>query len=276
MEEKKIKRKINWWLEDTDFLHLTNFDYIYYLETLCKHISNLIKNIPIPVLTSYDPKNKAIYFSVGSNKERILLDTNIAYFDYLTLVKRYLYQFFPKYEIDYEIERALTEDEIVELIKEKKNKNEKIDYNDILLIKKKEILHEAGIIEKITMMKDEFVLNINSKRQIRMSGTTSMPMSLSTFMDKLKVISNDQKKYNFIFTNSEFVKELREDVQDINITYSGKQMINFFTINFKDLRMFPLEKIDNFLYKWNKFKIKFESISLRDDCLKIYEKAKEK
>jgi hypothetical protein len=267
MEEQKIKRRINWWLEDVDFLSRSNFHDLYYLESLCKTISNMIKNLPIPVLTSYDSRNKAIYFTVGSIKKGFPLDTNIAYFDFITLVKRYLIQFFPSYEITYEKEIDLTEDEILIKVRE-----EKVNLNDALLMKKKVKIKEKGIIEKITMMKDEFVLNRNGQKEVRISGSVYLPMSLSTFMDKLKIIKNDQKKFNFIEENSCFIKFIEDNKSEISITYSGQQLFNFFKINFEDLKSFSLEQIDNFNYKWGRFKIKFDSLTLKNDCLGFYNK----
>jgi hypothetical protein len=272
----KIKRKINWWLEDSEFLSKSNFHDLYYMETVCKYVSNMIKNIPIPVLTSYDTKNKSIYFSVGKNKKGFKLDIDIAYYDYITLTKRWLSRFFPTYEIEIESEIGLSEEEIAILIKDKKEKKEKIDYNDILLLRKKVSTKEKGTIEKITMMKDEFILNVDGKRQIRISGVTYKPKSLSMFMDELKVIATDIEKREFIFNNSSFIKNLDEgNNKELSVNYQGKQMLSFFQINYEDLKNEHLQMIDNFNYKWGKFKIKFESLSLKNDCISFYNKMQE-
>lgn len=270
---KKIKRKANWWLEDQEFISRTEFHDLYYMETLCKYVSNMVKNIPIPVLTSYDKKNKAIYFSIGRIKKGFPIDVNIAYFDYTTLIKKWLRQFFPSYEVELEVEVGLTEEEILDKVR-----IEKVDLNDALLMKKKEKVIEKGVIEKITILKDEFILNRNDGgiRELRMSGSVEYPMSLSTFMDKLKNIQNQMKRYDFIFENSHVIRELRESTQDINISYQGEQLINFFKINFDDMRKYSLEKIDDFHYQWGVFKIRFESVSLRNDCLNFYNNEMEK
>lgn len=270
--EQKEKHKINWWLEDSDFLAKAEFHDHYYLESVCKHVANMIKNIPIPVLTSYDPKNKSIYFSVGKIKKDFKLDVNIAYYDYITIVKRYLYQFFPTYNIEYEKEVDLSEDEIWEKV----NK-EKMNLNDAIMCKKKTKVKEKGVIEKEVRLKDEFIINVNGKRQVRITGSLQFPMSLSTFMSKLKLIKNDKKRYDFIFENSTFIKDIGAiPKQDILITYSGNQLLNFFKINFEDLKGSPLIQIDTFTYKWGVFRIKFESQSLKTDCLNYYEKEKSK
>jgi hypothetical protein len=267
----KIKRKINWWLEDHDFLSRSNFPDLYYFETVCKHISNMVKNLPIPVLTTYDSKNKSIYFSVGKIKNSFLLNTDISYSDYITLIKRGLYQFFPRYEIIYDKEEEYSEEELWEIVRK-----DKINLNDALLLRKTSKVKEIGIIEKITMLRDEFILSINGDKQVRISGSTYMPMSLSIFMDKLKVLEKNEDKYNFIFSNSAMVKYLHEDNRDINIVYPGKQMIHFFDINFEDLKNFELVPIDNFNYRWGKFKITFESLTLKNDCIALYTKKMEK
>ena len=270
-EKSKIKHKINWWLEDREFLSRSNFPDLYYFETLCNHIANMVKNIPIPVCTSYDTKNKAIYFSVGKIKKGFKIDIDIAYYDFLTIIKRWLIQYYPKYEIEKEIEKELTEEEMAEKAKQGMN------LNDIILFRKKEIVKEVGYIEKITMLKDEFILNINGERQVRISGSAMTPMSLSTFMDKLKLLQNNKKKYDFIMQNSLLIKKLYStDKTEINITYAGKQMLSFFKINYIDLKNENLIELQPFLYKWGVFKIKFESMSLKNDCLNYYNEQKSK
>jgi hypothetical protein len=270
-EVTKIKHKINWWLEDSDFLSRSNFPDLYYFETLCNHIANMVKNIPIPACTSYDTKNKAIYFSVGKIKKGFKIDVNISYYDFLTIVKRWLIQFYPMYEIEKVIERELTEDEMVIKVKQG------MDFNDIINFRVKEKIIEKGYIEKITMLKDEFILNVNGERQVRISGSASFPMSLSTFMDKLKLLTNNKKKYDFIMQNSLLIKNLiKSDKQEILVNYPGKQMLQFFIINFPDLKNTKLEMIDNFMYKWGVFKIKFESLTLKNDCLNYYNEQIEK
>ena len=49
-------------------------------------------------------------------------------------------------------------------------------------------------------------------------------------------------------------------------------MLNFFAINYEDYKNFILEQIDEFQYKWGKFRVIFESKLLRDDCLALYTK----
>lgn len=265
--QQKEKRKSNWWLEDSDFLKKSNFHDLYYLETVCRYISNMIKNIPIPVLTTYDPKSKGIYFSVGKIKKGFPLQVDISYYDYVTLVKRWLSQFFPSYEIEYEKEEEYSDDEIWKIVKE-----EKIKLNDALMLRKKIKVKEKGVIEKETRSQDEFILNVNGNRQIRITGTAYLPMSLSTFMSELKSITDSKEKRNFILDNSTFVKHLDDNKQELNIAYSGKQLLNFFKINFEDLMNEELIEIEPFIYKWGKFKIKFESLSLKNDCLEFYNK----
>jgi hypothetical protein len=145
------------------------------------------------------------------------------------------------------------------------------------LFRLKEKVTEKGFIEKITMREDSFILNRNDERQVRMSGTKLIPMSLSTFMDKLKLLKNDQKKFDFIMQNSIVIKNLIvSEKSEINIAYQGKWMLNFFVINYPDLKNKKLIEIDSFLYRWGNFKIKFESMSLKNDCLNYYNDQKSK
>jgi len=187
--EKKSKLKANEWLENKeDFIIKSNFDDKYYLITLARHILNFLRNAPIPILSSYDPVHKSIWFSVGNNSKGFEIDTNVAYFDYLTIIKRWLIQFYPHYELDHIIEEELSVDEVVELKKQATERGELFDVQDALLMKKKKIVKETGIIEKITLKSDEFIFNHDGKKFIRLSGTRYNILPLSTFLENIRSI----------------------------------------------------------------------------------------
>jgi len=264
-------RKSNFWLEDIDFLKKTNFKDLYYLESLTKHISNFLKNVPIPVLATYDAKYKRIYFSVGQHKKGFSLDVEIAYYDYITLVKRWLRKFYPQYKVIYEIEDLLSENEIYEKIKQG------MKFSEAASLTKKVKKTEIGVIEKIKLVEDEFILVVNGESQLRVSGTLQQPMTLKIFLNELKQISLNEEKRKFIFDHSKLIKILpNPNEKKILITYSGKQLLNFFKINFEDLKNYDLIEIEPFYYQWGRFYIKFDSKSLLNDCLELYKKEKEK
>lgn len=102
-------------------------------------------------------------------------------------------------------------------------------------------------------------------------------MTLKTFLNNLKSISSNEEKRKFIFDHSKLIKILPSpNEKKILITYSGKQLLNFFKINFEDLKNYELIELEPFLYQWGRFQVKFESKSLLNDCLDFYRKEKEK
>lgn len=261
---EKEKRKANFWLEDSEFIGKSNFPDKYYLESLGKHISNYLKNAPIPVLTTYDPQNKRIYFSVGNEKKGFTLNTELSYYDYITIVKRWLTNFYPQYFLEYEIDVPLSDDEIYQKVREG------INLNDAIQMTKKQNFKEKGIIEKIQLTADEFILNINGQSQLRLSGTPQNPVSLSFFLKQIKNIKDQKEKKEYIFSNSLEIKPLSSNKKEIPINYQGHQLYNFFVVNFQDLISEPLKEIEPFIYSWGRFRIKFESKSLLSDCLTYY------
>lgn len=259
--------KINTWLEDEQFISKMNFDDQYYLETLCFKIAAFLKNIPVPVCSTYDRSHKSIYFLIGDNKHFLPIDVNISYYDYITLIDKWTRQFYPQYEVKINTEIEYTDIEIMKLVQEG------INLNDALLMRKPHSYTEVGIIEKIFIKKDEFIFTRNGIKEIRMSGLgVQTPLPLSKFMEGIREISNNNEKKNYIEKNSKFIMNLRTAEKEIIINYSGKQMINFIRINFDNNKFYPLIAIDDFQYSWGIFRIIFESKNLRDDCITIYMK----
>jgi len=259
--------KINKWLEDEQFISKMNFSDKYYLETLCFKVAAFLKNIPVPVCSTWDASHKSIYFSIGDNKHFLPIDVNIAYYDYVTLIDKWARQFYPQYKVKIDTEIEYTDKEIMHFVQEG------IDLNDAILRKKPHSYVEIGIIEKIFIKRDEFIFNKNGIREVRMSGLgVQNPLPLSKFMESIRRISDDSEKKIYIEENSKSIMNLKIYEKEIIINYSGKQMINFFRINFYDNKVYPLVAIDEFQYTWGVFKIIFESKNLRDDCIAVYMK----
>jgi hypothetical protein len=263
--------KNNAWLENKEFIQKSTFEDKYYFEILGKHISNYIKNAPIPIVATYDSVNKRIYFTVGSLSKSWEIDIDVSYRDYLTIVNRWLYQFFPKYTIDKQREVSLSEQEIIELRDKALKEDKQFDINKALTLKKVETYKETGIIEKITLTSDEFIFNLNDEKYVHVSGTRLNPLPLSKFLKTIRKIEGDSEKMEFIEENSTLVKKMGNSLNKIHITYQGKQMLNFFIINYPDLYNKELVRVEPLEYEWNNFHIKFESDTLRTDCIKYYE-----
>jgi len=268
-EEVKPKKKqwkdYNKWLEDSEFIHDTNFEDKYYLESLCHHLSNFIKNVPVPVLCDYSTRFKSIYFSVGEDKTNFPLTIDVSYYDYITLVKRWLYQFYPRYEVL--VDSELDDDEILKLVRE-----QGYNLNDALLERKK--VSEIGVIEKEIRKEDQFIINIEGVKTVRITGNKK-PLLLKDFMKELRGIKDQQERKNYILDNSREFSTVAIYDKIVRINYQGKQLLNFFIINFPDLKDYDLKEVEPFMYEWKNYVIKFSSLSLKQDCLKYYQEMKE-
>jgi hypothetical protein len=274
--------KINKWLENPDFLDKISFKDKYYLETLFHKIAAFIKNAPIPILSTWDNEHKSIYLSIGENKQFFTVSTDIAYYDVITLMRKWCIKFYPQYEIELEKQVEYTDEEIVEELVGKQGMN----LNDAILARKTIKYIEKGIIEKVYFgdneNRDRFVLNVNGVQQLRLSGniTKGIIMPISEFMDGIRKFSKEKEKYtqqdvkNYIELNSRFIKELKQE-NEILINYSGRQMLNFIDINFDLLYPeYDLTQLPNndFTFVWGRFKLTFNSKILIDDCLALYNK----
>lgn len=259
--------KSNKWLESPEFISKIKFYDKYYLETLFHKVSSFIKNAPVPILSTWDAQHNSIYLSIGDNKQFFPIDTNIAYYDYITLMKRWCMSYYPSYSVKVDVEIPYTDEEIMNMVKEG------IDLNDALLARKPFSYIETGMIEKVYIKKEEFIFNINGKREMRCSGNIleGKIIPMSKFMEGVRQIQGDNELKEYIFSNSKKVSDIEVSKEFIDIDYSGSQMINFFSINFDDLKSFKLIKENDFEYKWGNFLIKFESKMLAKDCLALYE-----
>ncbi len=278
---QKTNNVVNEWLINDAFLKNTNFPDLYYLETLCYKIYSFLKNVPVPVYTSYDYNHHSIYFLIGTHKKYFPVDMDISYYDYITLVRRWLCTFYPKYTVSFIKEIDYDDAEILQIVEQ-----EGISLNDALLRKKKVPVTEYCFIDKVYLTKDEFILhryhnNILVAKEVRISGsiTENKLIPLSKFLDGYRKLIGDEhvteeQKKTYIEQNSKLVHTLSLQESTIVINYLGKMMINFFKINFSDLYKIPLIQITDFTYHWGRFAIMFESRLLRDDCIALYTKLK--
>jgi len=264
-EEKEVIRKPNIWLENTELISKIQIDDTYYIDNLIRSISNLVKSTPVPVISSLNIYNSRIYFMVGKdNKKSFEIDNNIHVKDWITLVKRWLSQFYPQYEIDVEVEESLSDEEVWKKVNE-----EKMKLDDALLLKKISKKKEKGMIIDIQITNDEFILRVNNEKFVRMSGTLDRPLILSQFLKQIRKIENPYDIKDFIFSNSTEIKKVESNLKVEQINYSGTKMMNFFIINYPDLRFYELQREGTTnTYIWDKYRITFDSHTLEDDCVK--------
>lgn len=268
IEDKKVYK--NAWLTDLNYIKSVGFQDSYYLESLCYHIGSFVKNTPIPVVTELSVKEWKIYFSVGHIRRGFKINVNYNYFDYVTLVKNWLYKYYPQYTVEYGVEVSLSDKEILDKVK-----FDGMDLNDAIHLTKTEVVKEHAVIEKIVLKEDQFILNKNGKRYLYLSGTIKNPQTISAFKKQFLSLSDDKEKKKFIDENSTLIREFDES-REITIEYQGQQMLNFFRVNFKELIMHEEVNIAPVIWKFGKFVVKFSSQSLMDDCLKYYKDRKER
>lgn len=275
MENENVKKEYrNNWLVDSEFIknHAEDFPDTYYLESLCYNIGSFLKNTPVPVVVKLDDnfkENHRIIFSLGKISNSFEVSVNYSYEDFITLVKRWLYPYYPSYTVEEEVEIPLSHEEMIEVLKNDKN----IDMNDVLELRKKEFIKEHLVIEKIMLKEDTFIVNRNGQKSLRISGTIKDPMSLSAFKKELYSIKDDMQKKKFIEENSTPVRNLDKKM-DVTIDYQGQQMRNFFKINAEELISAEAKSLSPFVWKFGRFTVKFSSQSLMDDCLRDLRKRK--
>lgn len=254
----------NEWLEDEEFIARVDFHDLEYFKSLAKNVANYLKTIPIPVLSTWDPVHKNIYFLIGNEKKFFRVETDISYRDYITLVHRWTRTFFPTYEVETEGEDSLTEEEIIE---EMKN-DSKADLNELLLRKKYSKRIEKGTITKIRITNDEFHLMVNNNEYVRLSGTMNNPMSLSIFLKHFRELKTDKEKRDFIFKNSEESRIVPNHRKEMIIEYENTMMLNFFVIQYTDLKNIDIIQDNEGFYTWGRYKIKFSSALTKEECFK--------
>jgi len=274
-EVVKEKHKPNWWLTNKEFINKNNFPDKYYLERLCDHINEFLKDIPIPVLTTFDRHHNRIYFSVGNDSNWFRVDPDISFFDYIKQVKRWLVQFYPQYVVEVEEEADLSEEEVLEKVREG------IDLNELAFLKKKIIVKENGCITRIILNQDKFEFIKNKECSIRMTGDLNNILPLSTFLKTLREMKSNSKTNEevreYIFQNSEEVERISPSDKKIVIDYNPKMMKNFFIIRFMDLKKSPMKKTIAGQYIWGKYEIRFQSESSEHDCIQyVKDRRKEK
>lgn len=262
----------NEWLDDEAFIHQMDFFDKYYIQTLTKAISNLVKNIPIPMITSWDAKNKRIYFSIGQDiKHYFPVDVNIYYDDFIFQVDKWAEQYYPQYIYEYdsevEVEVILSDDEIW-----KKVHDEGMNLNDVLLSTKHNEIHhiiERGIITRIYITNDIFYFKIGDVIEQRISGVLGNLKPLSIFLKEFRKLETSKEKRKYIFDNSTYEKPINSIATEKVIDYLGMRMFNFFNIRIPFMLDKRLKKLSDRRWLWDNFIVIFENNFLEKDCIDL-------
>jgi len=263
-------------LIDRDYINKVDYENKLYVTQLFHAVYDLLKELPIPVIASYDPKHIQLYFMFVDNKKSFAIDDKINIQDYLTLVRRWCYKFFPSYTIKTMEEVSLSKDEVFEKVKK-----EKIKIEDALDLTKEVEIVENGVIDSIYMSEDLFRMNINGVYSVYSSSSF---MDLSKLLEILKDIKEDKERKEFIFKNSieivgddplRFAYEKAQYFKvksEVKVAYKGKMMYNFFSINYPDLKDKDLVQESGLVYRWGKYEIHFEYSNIEEMCLGYVDK----
>jgi hypothetical protein len=267
VEEKKVVR--NGWLTDPTFISKVQYTDKEYLTQLFEQVYKYLTRCPIAVVSSWDHTHKSIYFHVGDNKMAFPVNTDIAYFDYVTQIDMWLEQFFPSYECEVVQSRPYTQQEIAELVAEGT-----MTIEEAFKAQKEDRRTEKGIITRIHVKDDTFKINIDGEDSIRHCDIPAT-IFIKTLRSNRHMPSNEIRAY--IMSNSRFISKVGVG-KLIEVDRDWDKMINFFKIQSKRLYKYPLEPLDDGSglpwYTWYRYKILLQSDSLRKMCVSIYEKNK--
>ena len=267
--------KPNEWLTNDEFLAKLIFYDKYYITTLTRHLSDFLKNIPVSVITTWDVKHNQIYFTIGDIKQPFKVDVDVSYWDFLYQVENWLIQFYPQYDVVIKEERDITEEEILDMKQQHLLQNKEFDLNEALNMKIEYNRPELGVITKIFMLKDEFVINVNNEQTLRRSGSLVKPLPLSELLRTLRRTEGSEVIRDYIFKNSVHIRTIEPETTK-EICYPGKQMLSFCKLHFNELKEFELENLERLEYKWENYYIKFESELLRNDFVDLYKELRSK
>jgi hypothetical protein len=266
----------NKWLRDEQFIEGLNTDVSkLYLQDLCSYLNSFLNTAPLKVVTTWDREDRGIIFFMGNYRKMFELDVNISKYEFITLIKNWLIRFYPQYEVELKRERELTSSEIAKIRKDCLDNGKPFDLNNYLNERVEYTETEKGIITKVFLLQDQFILQVNKTKYLCAPGSTKIPIRMSEFMNTLRKMKlthkSNQDIYDYIKLNSFIINEIKED--KVNIKYKDKTMLNFFKINFQYIFENGLNKKNNFLYESGKFIIDFcGDRYLKESCLETYQK----
>lgn len=278
-ETKNFPKK-NAWLVDEEYLKNRKYEDKYYLINLCHHIYNFTQNAPVNIVTGFDTKfEDRIYVNVGENSKCFFLDNTVSYYDFITLIKKWLYQFYPKYECTVKYMRKYDEDEIIRIREQCLLQQKDFDIAKLMDEEVEDTKIERGVIIKIFLLQDSFILKENKQKYLHKTVSLYRKLPLRDFMRTVRGMMIDKAPCEdirqYIFENSDRVKEVSSDAR-IDISYAGAMMVNFIKINFEELKNenFSKDTSSNLKYRWGKFDLHFENETLMNDCVSMYHKLK--
>jgi len=268
-------------LTDKLYLQSLGFKDTYYLESLCQSLWEFIKNTPVFVFSNvYKDKQDGVIkikLSVGENNVIYNIENDIHVFDFIyRFQKNFLTAYYPQFKFEEEIDSELDVDDMLRIVA-----NNDVSLNDAVFLKKKIKVEQSGIILKVFLVRDEFLLEHNGVKSIR---TTAFSDNIKTVLPVNTFIKNARNIYyntkdgkdvrDYIMDNSKELRILSKTESDIVVDYPGNMMKSFFRIHFPDLQNYSLDKITHLYYQWGKYCIMFPDEIVENDCIAYYRKRK--
>lgn len=265
------------WFSNRDVIRSSSFSDKVYLNEVYEEVRDYVYKSPTPIVTEWDELTHSIIFKVGSHIQKFKVSPFIASKDYITQIEFWTSKFYPRYTIEFYKTTPVDIEEKISAITDKG-----LSLDESLEMYKKEKYIERGIISRVFLPEDKFTIIVNGKKYVRLSGTIFNPIPLSSFLKELRKIYYNKKDNNvsqeikdYIEKNSTLEnKDVRE--KEIEITYTGKRLKNFFIINRKELSESDINYISPTIIKIGRFLISFDSEDTKKEMLLKLETYKQK
>ena len=267
-------------LSDKKYLQGLGYEDDHYLINLCQKLWEFIKNAPVPVYTSIF-KNKQdnvfIKLAIGDISQVYRVDVNIYPFDFIYRFKQFAMLYYPQFEFTESIEAELETEEMLEKVA-----NTEISLNEVVFLTKTVEILRKGIIQKVTLLKDEFLFENDGKKEVRTSLIADKIediLPVKKFIQHVRCMyygKEDGKKIrDYIIENSKCINILPDEENEVIINYPNNMMRNFIKIHFEELKDLPLNKETSLVYTWGKFKLIFTDDLTEQECIKYYGKRRQ-
>lgn len=257
------------WFSNRDVIRNSSFHDKTYLNEIYEEVRDYVYKSPTPIVTEWEELTHSIIFKIGSHTQKFKVSPFVASKDYITQIEFWASKYYPRYVVELYKEIPLDIEEKISAIT-----NDGLSLDESLDMYKKEKYLEKGMISRVFLPEDKFTIIVNGKKFVRLSGTIFNPMPLSTFLKELRSLyyakknddnlSEEIKKY--IEKNSTLEnKDVKE--KEIEITYIGKKLKNFFIINRKELSESIVNYISPTIIKIGRFLISFDSENTKKEML---------
>lgn len=266
-----------YWLEDIEWASRKKSKHKEYLERLRSKLQRFLYSKPIrlKVVDRIDFTN-SLDFYIGDNVKIYKIDPHLSEHDFCHRLEReFLKPHYPMYKVKEVVTRSPSDYEIREMVF--KEGMTFIDAKNQVIKSERE---EVGVIDYVEMKNDRFGITVNGHASVRTPGKLYPPrhMWLRDFLYNLKELKDDQEIKNYIFENSDEVRDAIRP-KTINIEYEDPLMlINFFREQSYDLYnelVYENEDGEDWV-TWGRFRIYIPDEHVKEECKEVVKTMKKK